>query len=163
VATLTGTETLTNKTLSSATNTYRAASTTVTGASEFATTAEYQTGTDTARSLVVDQVWASGALTGLTDAATIAVDMATGFNFSVTLGGNRTLGNPSNTKVGQTGAFVITQDGAGTRTLAYGTNYEFAGGSAFVLSTAIGAKDVLFYWVQSSTSIVMTGILKAVA
>jgi hypothetical protein len=164
LATLTGTETLTNKTLSSATNTYRAASTTVVGASEFATTAEYQTGTDTARSLVVDQVWAAGALTVLNDSGgNIAVDMSTGINFSMTMDGDYTLSNPTNTKVGQTGAFVFTQDGTGTQTLAYGTNYEFAGGTAFVLSTAAGAKDIIFYWVQSSTSIVMTGILKAVA
>jgi hypothetical protein len=164
LATLTGTETLTNKTLSSATNTYRAASTTVVGASEFATTAEYQTGTDTARSLVVDQVWAAGALTVLNDSGgNIAVDMATGINFSMTMDGDYTLSNPTNTKVGQTGAFVFTQDGTGTQTLAFGTNYEFAGGTAFVLSTTASAKDIIFYWVQSSTSIVLTGILKGVA
>lgn len=143
--------------------TVAAASTTATGTSEFATTAEYRVGTDTGRSLVVDQVWASGALVGMTDGANIAVDMSLGFNFSVTLAGNRTLDNPTNTKVGQTGAFVITQDATGTRTLAYGTNYEFAGGTAFVLTTTANAKDVIFYWVQSATSIVMTGILKAVA
>lgn len=140
-----------------------AASTSASGVSEFATTSEYQTGTDTARSLVVDQVWASGAITALTDAATITVDMATGFNFSVTLGGNRTLGNPSNPKVGQTGAFVVTQDGTGTRTLAYSSNYKFAGGTPFVLSTAAGSIDIIYYWVRTSTSIVMTGILKAVS
>jgi hypothetical protein len=99
LATLTGTETLTNKTLSSATNTYRAASTTVVGASEFATTAEYQTGTDTARSLVVDQVWAAGALTVLNDSGgNIAVDMSTGINFSMTMDGDYTLSNPTNTR-----------------------------------------------------------------
>lgn len=140
-----------------------AATTTARGVVELATTAEYQTGTDTSRALVVDQVWSSGALTALTDGTNIAVDMSTGFNFSVTLGGNRTLSNPTNTKVGQTGAIVVTQDGTGSRTLAYGTNWEFAGGTAVVLSTTASAKDILYYWVQSSTSIIITGIQKALS
>ena len=41
---------------------------------------------------------AAAAIIGLTDAATIAVDMSLGNNFSVTLGGNRTLGNPTKQK-----------------------------------------------------------------
>jgi hypothetical protein len=126
------------------------------------TTAEYLANTAD-RALSTDQVWASGALTALTDAATVAVDMSLGINFSVTLGGNRTLGNPTNTKVGQTGAIVVTQDGTGSRTLGYGSNWEAAGASFPVLTTTASAKDIIFYWVQSSTSIVITGILKAVA
>jgi hypothetical protein len=125
------------------------------------TTAEYLANTS-ARALSTDKVNAAGALFGLTDGANIAWDMASGFNASVTLGGNRTLSNPTNTIVGRTGAIVVTQDGTGTRTLAYGTNWEAAGGSFPVLSTAASSKDVIFYWIQSSTSIIITGILKAV-
>lgn len=163
------------------------ASTTATGVVELATDAETQTGTDTARAitpanltakeattanylantadrlLTTDQVWASGALTALTDGATITPDFSLGFNFSVTLAGNRTLANPTNTKVGQTGCIVVTQDATGSRTLAYGTNWEFAGGTAVVLTTTANAKDILYYWVQSSTSIIITGIQKALA
>jgi hypothetical protein len=40
-------------------------------------------------------------------------------NFSVTLGGNRTLANPSNQTAGQSGTIVMTQDGTGSRTLAF--------------------------------------------
>lgn len=139
------------------------ASTSQAGIGEWATTAEYQANT-ASRELTTDQVWASGALTVLNDAGgNIAVDMSTGFNFSMTMDGDYTLSNPTNTKVGQTGAFVFTQDGTGNQTLAFGTSYEFPGGVAPVLSTAAGAKDILFYWVQSSTSIIITGILKAVA
>ena len=103
--------------------------------------------------LSTDQVWAGGATVALTDAATIALDMSTFINGTVTLGGNRTLGNPTNPKVGQSGWIAITQDGTGSRTLAYGTNWEFAAGTAPVLSTAAGTKDVLFYTVLSATSI----------
>jgi|CXWL01.1.fsa_nt_gi hypothetical protein len=152
-----------NLSAAEATAVISAASTTTSGRSEFATTAEYITGTDATRSLVVDQVWGAGALTALTDAVTIAVDMSTGINFSVTLGGNRTLGNPTNTKVGQTGCIVVTQDVTGSRTLAYSSNWEFAGGTAVTLSTVASTKDILYYWVQSSTSIIITGIQKALA
>lgn len=50
----TDTQTLTNKDISNANNTYRAASTTVEGASELATSAEVTTGTDTGRTITPD-------------------------------------------------------------------------------------------------------------
>ena len=53
------TSTLTNKDISSATNTYRAASLTATGAVELATTAEIDAGTDTTRAMPIDQFVAS--------------------------------------------------------------------------------------------------------
>ena len=116
------------------------------------TTAQYLANTAD-KGLSTDQVWAAGATVGLTDAATIALDMGTFINGTVTLGGNRTLGNPTNPKVGQSGWIAITQDGTGSRTLAYASNWEFASGAAPVLSTAAGTKDVLFYTVLSATSI----------
>ena len=61
----------------------------------------------------------------LTDAATIAVDASLANHFRVTLGGNRTLGNPTNLTDGQKLLFEIIQDGTGSRTLAYGTKYVF--------------------------------------
>lgn len=62
----------------------------------------------------------------LTDAATIAVDASLGNLFTVTLGGNRTLGAPTNPKQGQVIIFRITQDGTGSRTLAYNAIYRFS-------------------------------------
>jgi len=103
--------------------------------------------------LTTDIVWSAADYVTLTDAATVAVDLATGINFTVTLGGNRTLGNPSNTKNGQTGLIEIKQDATGTRTLAYSANWKFAGGTAPVLTTAANARDLLFYQVISSTVI----------
>lgn len=115
-------------------------------------TAEYRANTAD-RALSTDQVWAAGAIVALTDAATVALDMSTFINGSFTIAGNRTLGNPTNPKVGQSGFIQITQDGTGSRTLAYASNWEFANGSAPALSTAAGTKDVLFYTVLSATSI----------
>jgi hypothetical protein len=65
----------------------------------------------------------------LTDAATVATDASLGSYFRVTLGGNRTLGNPTNMVDGQRVIWEIIQDGTGTRTLALG--------SAFALGTDI--------------------------
>ena len=89
----------------------------------------------------------------LTDASTIAVDMSVGNNFSVTLGGNRTLGNPTNLTAGQSGVIFITQDGTGSRTLAYSSYWDFPSQTAPTLTTTANAIDVLVYTVRNSTSI----------
>lgn len=85
--------------------------------------------------------------TVLTDAATIAVDASLGDHFTVTLGGNRTLGNPTNPpSAGQDQMlfFAIRQDGTGTRTLALDTNYRFGTDiTSITLSTAINKTDYL--------------------
>ena len=77
-------------------------------------------------------------------------------NFSVTLGGNRTLANPSNIVAGQSGIIVITQDATGSRTLAYGSYWKFAGGTAPTLTTTANAVDVLAYYTNSTTTITAT-------
>ena len=113
---------------------------------------------DTAKTDVVQTFTAGqrGSITALTDGATITPDFALANNFSVTLGGNRTLANPSNLTAGQSGCIWITQDGTGSRTLAYGSQWDFTGGTAPTLSTAAAAVDCLVYAVQSSTKITAT-------
>jgi hypothetical protein len=113
--------------------------------------------------LTTDKVWSAADYVALNDSGgNIAVDMSTGINFSMAMDGDYTLSNPTNTKNGQTGAIVFTQDGTGTQTLAYGTNWKFAGGTEPTLSTAAGSVDVLFYQVISSTSII-ANLVKAIA
>lgn len=94
-----------------------------------------------------------GTPVALTDATSIATDLSLGNNFSVTLGGNRTLANPTNIVAGQSGIIVITQDGTGSRTLAYGSYFKFPAGTAPTLTTTASAVDVLAYYVESSTRI----------
>ena len=106
--------------------------------------------TDVAQSFTAAQ---RGAISALTDGSTITPDFAVANNFSVTLGGNRTLANPSNLTAGQAGSIFISQDGTGSRTLAYGSYYDFAGGTAPTLSTAASAVDRIDYVVRTSTSI----------
>ena len=94
-----------------------------------------------------------GAIVTLTDGATVTPDMADGNNFSLTLGGNRTLANPTNLTAGQSGSIFLVQDGTGSRTLAYGSYYDFAGGTAPTLTTTANAVDRIDYIVRSTTSI----------
>ena len=89
----------------------------------------------------------------LTDGTNIAVDLNTGQNFTVTLAGNRTLSNPTNCVAGQVGSIFVVQDGTGSRTLAYGTSWDFAGGEAPVLSTDAAAIDRIDYIVHTSTDV----------
>ena len=110
---------------------------------------------DTAKTDVAQSFSAAqrGSVSALTDGSTITADFAVANNFSLTIGGNRTLANPSNLTAGQHGVIVITQDGTGSRTLAYGSYWKFASGTAPTLTTTASAVDVLVYYVESSTRI----------
>jgi hypothetical protein len=101
------------------------------------------------------------AASALTDAATIAVDMANGPNFSVTLAGNRTLGTPTNQVVGMSGFIVVTQDATGFRTLSYAADWKWFGGQTPVLTTTANARDVILYTVLSSGNI-LASIARAI-
>jgi len=106
--------------------------------------------TDTVQNFTAAQ---RGSITTLTDGATITADFATTNHFQVTLSGNRTLANPSNQTAGQSGAIRVVQDGTGSRTLAYGSNWKFSNGAAPVLTTTANAVDLLVYFVESSSRI----------
>lgn len=94
----------------------------------------------------------------LTDGANIAVNALNSNVFTVTLGGNRTLDNPTNLAAGQTFMFIITQDGTGSRTLSYGTAYDFGAEGAPTLTTAAGKVDVISGIALSTTKIACTVI-----
>ena len=89
----------------------------------------------------------------LADGATITPDMDAGNDFQVTLGGNRTLANPSNLTEGQSGSIRVVQDGTGSRTLTFGSYYKFSGGTPPIFSTGAGSVDILHYKVWSTTFI----------
>ena len=110
-------------------------------------------GTSAVAALTPDSLYDAFAEVTLTDAATITVNMATFLNARVTLGGNRTLGNPSNPKVGQSGYIAVVQDGTGSRTLAFASNWKRDGGAP-TLSTAAGTVDYIFYQVITSSLII---------
>lgn len=99
----------------------------------------------------------------LTDAATIATDANLSNTFTVTLGGNRTLGNPTNLTNGAIYNWRVKQDGTGSRTLAYGSKFKWPGGTAPTLTTTASATDFISgqYW--SDTDTILCTSLKAFA
>ena len=91
-------------------------------------------------------------ITTLTDAATITCDLNVSQNFHMTLAANRVL-LMTNPTIGQTGYIYVVQDGTGSRTLTYPTQWKYSGGTAPTLTTTAGAVDVLVYNVRSATLI----------
>lgn len=89
----------------------------------------------------------------LTDGATITPNFGAANNFTVTLGGNRTLANPTSVEPGQSGVIFVVQDATGSRTLAYGSAWDWPNGAAPSLTTTANAVDVIVYTVRTSTSI----------
>jgi len=94
-----------------------------------------------------------GSVTALTDGATVTPDFSASNFYSLTIGGNRTLANPTNIAAGQSGVIIITQDGTGGRTLAFGNYWKFPGGTAPTLTTTAAAVDALAWYAESTTRI----------
>jgi hypothetical protein len=92
-------------------------------------------------------------IVSLTDGTSVSISFQNGQNFHLTLAGNRTLENPNSSVPGQVGSIFIVQDGTGSRTLSYGTNWEFPAASAPTLSTSAAAVDRLDYIVRTSTAV----------
>ena len=107
-------------------------------------------------SLAAANTWTAGQrgeITALTSAATVTIDMADSNNFSCTLAHNATFANPSNLTAGQSGSIFLTQDGTGSRTASWGTDWDFAGGTAPTLTTTASAVDRVDYVVLDSSNI----------
>lgn len=83
--------------------------------------------------------------TTLTDAASISWNLASNQVATVTLAGNRTLANPTNKVNGNVYILVVKQDATGGRTLSFGTDYKFAGGSAPTITTTASKADVFTF------------------
>lgn len=84
--------------------------------------------------------------------AHIAINLALNNDFTHTLTEDTTLDNPTNITAGQKGRITITQ-AASAKTLAYGSYWDFAGGTVPTVSTGSGEIDVLYYDVLTTTKI----------
>jgi hypothetical protein len=86
-----------------------------------------------------------GGLQTLTDAASIAWALDPSKIASVTLGGNRTLANPTNKAAGGTYLLIVKQDATGTRTLTYGTEYKFPSGIKPLIPVTANSVTILTF------------------
>ena len=89
----------------------------------------------------------------LTSTATVTPDFSLSNVYTLTATQNFTLALPTGASAGQSGSIIITQDGTGSRTMATAAGYKVPGGTALVLSTASGAKDILSFLVETATTI----------
>ena len=83
--------------------------------------------------------------TPLTDGSTISWNLAENQVAIVTLGGNRALSNPTNMAEGAVYILVIKQDGNGSRTLSFDSDYKFPGNVAPTLSLFPNTIDIFTF------------------
>jgi len=111
----------------------------------------------TSSGIITAEAGAVAEIGTLTDASTVTPDFATHCNFTLTftsgVGNSRTVANPSNLVAGQSGSIFLVQDTTGSRTVTWGSYWDWAGGTAPTLSTAGSSVDRVDYIVRSSTSI----------
>jgi hypothetical protein len=81
----------------------------------------------------------------LTDGATITWDVGSSPVAKVTLGDNRTLSAPTNSASGQFISLAVIQDATGSRTLTWNSAYEFTGDVAPTLTTTASKADIFVF------------------
>jgi hypothetical protein len=96
-----------------------------------------------------------GTDTDTSNTGNVTLDFSAKQNFVLTLTGNTTLVNPSTEAVGQSGFIAFIQDGTGGRTITLGTDYETAGASGLVLTSAASATDLVPYVVVAANRILL--------
>jgi len=80
----------------------------------------------------------------LEDAPSVNWDLASGQVAKLTLGGNRTLANPTSPRDGGTYILVVTQ-GQAAYTLTYGNMFKWPNGVAPVIGSTSGCRNVLTF------------------
>lgn len=81
----------------------------------------------------------------LTDAATIAWNLDSNQVAQVTLGGNRTLGAPTNQNAGATYVLIVKQPAGANYTLSFNSTYKFTNGNPPTITASNGAIDILTF------------------
>lgn len=100
-----------------------------------------------------------GAVSTVTYAANVTLNLATSNNFEITMTGNLVLENPTNVVPGQFGKIKLVQDATGGRAVAWGTYFKFAGGTLPTYVTSANSRSGYYYSVESATEIVLSPIV----
>jgi hypothetical protein len=122
-----------------------------------ATTAQVRAAT-ASKLVEADNLWAAAEMVALSDGSSVAVDLSSGWNFTLTMTATgRTLANPTNAKPGQCGFIRVTSSG-GNYTLDKGSGWLST--TSFPVTVNNGAVKYIFYSVYTTAPIVViTGIL----
>lgn len=98
-------------------------------------------------------------VTALTSTSnSIAIELNDSNDFSHTFTENTTLANPTSVAVaGQKGTIYFTQAAGANYTLAFGSEYDFVGGTAFTVTATNAAKDSIDYAVRADGIIELSG------
>ncbi len=112
--------------------------------------------------LAPTQVWVGAqrpTVTALTSTSnSIAIELNDSNDFSHTFTENTQLANPTSVAVaGQKGTIYFTQHASSPKTLAFGSEYDFVGGTAFTVTATNAAKDSIDYAVRADGIIELSG------
>lgn len=91
-----------------------------------------------------DAQYDSAAPVQLTDAATVNWDTNSGYNAYVILGGNRTIGAPTNLRSGMTYTLELVQDATGSRVPTWASVWDWGAAGTPVLQTTANKADKVF-------------------
>ena len=95
-----------------------------------------------------------GSVETASKTGSVTPDMQNYNSFVWTLTGNITLNNPTTELAGSSGVFIFIHSGA-ARTVSLGTDWETAGGAGLTLSSTAGAVDIVPYFVQAGSNILL--------
>lgn len=96
----------------------------------------------------------------LTDGANIATDVSRGTVFRVTLGGNRTIDNPTYGYEGKEIEYQITQDGTGNRTVTWGSEFTYGDDLTGVTLTTTASKTDFIRWKRRGSEWELRGVIR---
>jgi hypothetical protein len=109
----------------------------------FASSAEVKAGTVNNKVIAPDKLHLAAAPQVLADAATVNWNMQLGYNAKVTLGGNRTIGAPTNGELGLSYVLELIQDATGNRVPVWDAAIDWGAAGAPTLSTVAGKRDLV--------------------
>jgi len=93
----------------------------------------------------------------LSDGASIAFDMSSGYNATVTVAGDRAMAAPSNIPTGGGGVITITCDGT-DRTITWNAAYRFAGGTQTTTLFEASSVNEVSWYSPDGTNVTIMGV-----